>query len=221
MMVVRRERLVYGSEDASYTVRILAPGGGEAALISAEMINIIELPNGESSRTIPLDLPEDSAPWLAAFNPGGDQLTLVEYQLFSRDVSVVEVWDVISSSRLRTFTIPSNRWNTIISAAGDLVAIVTGDLAEKVEVWDTAAAQKRFELPEGLQYQYSMAFSPDGNLLATQISDAIVIWETASGKQIHSMPNRMREEMLLFFSSDGKLIISLDKGYPMKIWGVP
>ena len=69
---------------------------------------------------------------------------------------------------------------------------------------------------------YSVAFSPDGELLAMASYDcAIKLWNVKTGKQLESLKGHEDFSWSVAFSPDGKLMASGSYDHTIKIWNVP
>jgi WD40 repeat protein len=66
----------------------------------------------------------------------------------------------------------------------------------------------------------SVAFSPDGRLLASGSWDERVkIWEVASGRLLHTLSGHSSFVSSVAFSPDGRLLASGSRDNTVKIWG--
>ena len=67
----------------------------------------------------------------------------------------------------------------------------------------------------------AVAFSPDGNTIATGSKDKTVkLWETSSGNEIRTLAGHSSQVNDIRFTPDGKLLLSADWDNTVKVWDV-
>lgn len=127
----------------------------------------------------------------------------------------VEVWDVASLER-RSVLCPldgSHRPRTAFSPDGRLVAVKTR--SRDAEVWELASGRLVHALPGDTSSLFSLAFSPDGSLLATGTgriegtANACVvrIWDVTTGSLVVTVPAPAIANALdLDFAPDGSTL---------------
>ncbi len=136
-------------------------------------------------------------------------------------------WDIEKREPVRSIA-AHERWirNVVASPDGKLVATVADDMLCKI--WDATSGELRHTLIEHKPMTphhfpsmlYAVAFSPDGQFLATGDKVGhIAVWEVASGKKVSELeapvmytwdPKQRRHSIggirSLAFSPDGKLL---------------
>src|SRR5262245_60223192 len=91
-------------------------------------------------------------------------------------------------------------------------------------VFDTRTGKALYKLNADSTVVFSLAFSPDGKLLATghtgNADVQIKLWDAASGKLIRVMEGHKELVRSVKFSPDGKLLVSGGGHNEIKIWSV-
>ncbi|NIS80741.1 MAG: hypothetical protein GTO14_11155 [Anaerolineales bacterium] len=127
-------------------------------------------------------------------------------------------WDTLQAiSHLQT-DVPI--FNLAYSPAGTLVA---GNTMEKVLLWNVAQQSITMELKVENSWIESLAFSPEGNLLATgTFDDEIILWRVSDGSIEDVLKGHTARVYSLAFSPDGTLLASgsnMGEG-ALKLWDV-
>lgn len=96
-------------------------------------------------------------------------------------------------------------------------------ISGSVEVWRIAEEARQYKLRPHKQMDLScLAFSPDGQLLATAGSDGIIyLWNAADGLFLRTLEGHRGSIRDLAFSPDGSLLASVSADGSLRLWGVP
>jgi WD40 repeat protein len=88
-------------------------------------------------------------------------------------------------------------------------------------LYDAATGKRLHAFKVGGNQIHSLAFSPDGKLLAASVQgfrgDFTYLWDTATGKQVGTLPFAVEA---LAFSADGRLLAGADRGRVIRLWEV-
>jgi WD40 repeat protein len=91
-----------------------------------------------------------------------------------------------------------------------------------IRVWEVASGQERLSFSGPQSSLHSLAFSPDGRLLAAAGRDrAIYLWDAATGKTVRRREGHRGDVESLTFSPDGRRLASSSRDTTVLIWDVP
>jgi RNA polymerase sigma factor (sigma-70 family) len=111
-------------------------------------------------------------------------------------------------ARLGTVRMRHGYWTYDAAFSPDGKILASGGAGRGVCLWDaTTGKEVRHFLPKWSQHVYSVAFSPDGTLLAGGAGGAIYLWDVATGTEKFQIENKGGRHSVAF-SPDGKLLAS-------------
>jgi RNA polymerase sigma factor (sigma-70 family) len=100
------------------------------------------------------------------------------------------------------------------------VALGKGKKGDKVRVWDINTGKVIHDAGAGGDKTiHSLAFSPDGKVLATGGDDKIIrLWDTATGKQLSMLRGHDGPVVVLIFSANGRVLITAGEDRTVRLW---
>lgn len=166
-----------------------------------------------------------------AFSPDGKTLLTGGGNAWGFGPGSAQLWDVITGEMLHEFGLPNQYdpstmmtvYNIAFSTDGTLAAAIMGD--GRVQVCEVDTGTERVVLIGHEGWGNSVAFSPDGTLLATasaanfsdQGGDAR-LWDVTTGKQVATLEGHTGSVKSITFSPDGKMVASASADGTVRLW---
>ena len=157
-----------------------------------------------------------------AFSPDGKTLASCSWD------RTIKLWDVETGRQVKIFEDNAAPiYAVIFSPDGKTLASASD--SGKVILWNVATGEKieTFEinstptsLTQDKSFSKSIAFSPDGEFLASGSYRNIKLWNIETGKQMEITANHGDYVSSISFSPDGRTLASGSKDNMIKIWDV-
>ncbi len=147
-----------------------------------------------------------------AFSPDGSALASGSHD------NTMHVWDVATERPTFTLKELSSIWGVAFSPDGTLA--VGGDDGS-IGLWDVANGHLKATLTEHTAWVESVAFSPDGSLLASGSGDSTVrLWDISTGQSIATLTGHTSWVRSVAFSPDGSLLASGSGDGTVRLWEI-
>ncbi len=186
-----------------------------ATSLSTEDTNTtIDLVDLATKTTTPLPLESSCGAWPPTLDHDGTVLA-------SMTCDDIDVWRFADGEPvLHTFpvSISANAGPIVLAPDGRTLAIANATGASDVAIVDATTGDEVTTLAGHTQRVRSIAFSPDGSLLATaSVDGSAKVWDATTGQLLRTLdhPGPVRT---VVFSTDGTSIATMDWGGIIRIW---
>jgi WD40 repeat protein len=203
------DRTTISTGAVSSSFLAFAPDSQTLAVILGDTVKLFDVASGNEKGTL---VAKDARAIL--FSADGKSL-------FATGIDGIGVWDVTTSTQLRTLGEPSMTFSRLaLSPDGSL--LVSGNLFdEPMVLWNAATGQQVRSFAGHKGGINSLAFSPDGKLLASSAGDVTIkLWDVATGNLLQTLTGPTEAVSSLSISPDGSTLASIGNNQGVWLWGV-
>ncbi len=169
-------------------------------------VRIWQMPDEELLRTMTM-----SSPW-AAFSPDLKRVAVTRFPIQEFELPSGRFRNYFGKNHSLAYS-PDGKY------LADVENFITGGGAGKIHLWQTSNGKLLQTLGGHKNLVLSVAFSPDGKLLASGGGTTVRLWSVSDGKLLHTQHGTGG---CLTFSSDGKLLATGDtQSGGISIWKTP
>jgi RNA polymerase sigma factor (sigma-70 family) len=170
-----------------------------------------DVASGKKLRTLTMPRPPVNQTWGVRFAPDGKTLAVVG------DAYLAHLLD-LPSGRVRA-TAEGGASNVVFSPDGKTVALRGS--GQGARIYDATTGKRLRGFYESIKWKNStLAYSPDGKILAVGNGDEIVLFDPETGKELGRLEAKMRGVVDLSFTPDGKTLVSGGEDGKLRLWDV-
>src|SRR5260221_7492705 len=184
---------------------VFSPNGNSVAQAGASGVQLWDVATGSRLHHFDHTAPVNHV----AYSPDGKLLLTSTV-----NDNLVHLWDIQSSSELRTLAGHTSVVNSI-AFSPDGTSVLTGSADNTVRLWGTTTGQELRRLQTN-QVVHSAAFSPDGQFIVAGLRNGLLrLWKIQSGWRQASYSNALSS---LAVSPNGKYIATGSADGNVEIW---
>jgi eukaryotic-like serine/threonine-protein kinase len=160
-----------------------------------------------------------------AFHPQGELLAT------SSGDATVKLWDVATGRAIRTLgsggglgfgPVAFSRDGRWLAAGGGLATPGTGSEPPSVYVWDSTSGRERFRFEGHSHWITTVAFSPDGQRLASaSVDQTVKLWDLTTGFEVLTLRGHKGGVNGVAFSPDGQFLATGGEDRTVRLWEAP
>lgn len=156
-----------------------------------------------------------------AFSPDGTRILSGTYD------GTLRVWDIAGDDAHPAFVqergVSTSTVNLDVAEFSPDGMYFAGISGSTLSLWETSSNEPLYEVGDyDLGSFRSMAFSPDGLLLAVTTNNAtVLLWDTQTGDLLQTLNGHSIRATPVVFNTDGSLLISGGADGTVRVWGLP
>ena len=108
--------------------------------------------------------------------------------------------------------------NSIQGTRGTGSSTASAGSEGSIKVWDLSTRKEIANLPGRAGVIYSVAFSPDGQRLASGARQEVSLWSPALGRELLTLPGHTGNVRRVALSHDGQRLASASWDHTVRIW---
>jgi WD40 repeat protein len=188
-------------------------------LLSLQALNVARTSEAESAlhsavqaSRVHVTLQPGGEVWSVEYSPDGKRIATTSG---GGEEGVVKIWEVATWQELLAFNVP-DIGDLKFSPDGAHLAIA---YADKAGIWDAATGAQTLTLSGHTDWLQTLAFSPDGTLLATASNDHTAkVWDLATGREQFTLSGHSDIVATVEFRPDGTQLATGGWDWTTKIW---
>lgn len=158
------------------------------------------------------------------FTPDGKSL------LTGSSDGTARLWNISDGNQLAKFNVHGDKLEMVrsIAISPDGKRIAAGNWAGQAYVWDLETQEELFQLTKQELPVTGLAFSPDGNLIASctgswkqdRKAGTARLWNAKTGELVGELPGHQSNIRGLLFMNDGKTLVTWETVKVVRFWDV-
>ncbi len=158
----------------------------------------------------------EAAVFALAFSPDGKYLASGEFLASGESAVTLRLWDLgtrkeLHKARCSDGTIYQLRFSR------DGKALFLCDIENHIRRWDVASwGERPTDGPRGAIV--SVAYSPDGRLIASASEEIVWVWDAVTGEVVRKLEDHPDSVSAVAFAADGKSLVATSQGGMLHVW---